>query len=84
MNTITLREANQNFSKIIAAVEHGREFIVTKRGRQVARLAPVERKAQVAPPEEALDAALKAMNARLEKFRLPRTVLKFSRDECYD
>lgn len=83
MHTITLREANQNFSKYIAAVEHGEEFIVTKRGREVARLMPVARTAEPVAPE-ALPRARQALEARLAKYRLPRAVVKFSRDECYD
>jgi prevent-host-death family protein len=38
--TITLREANQNFSRLIAAVERGEGFAITRRGREVARLTP--------------------------------------------
>lgn len=83
MHTITLREANQNFSKYIAAVEHGEEFIVTKRGREVARLTPVARPAGTASPDT-LPQARQALEARLAKYRLPHTVVKFSRDECYD
>ncbi len=83
MQTITVREANQNFSKYIAAVEHGAEFIVTKRGREVARLAPVVRAPQAARPD-ALALSRKALDARLAKFRLPRSVVNFSRGECYD
>lgn len=83
MRIITSRDANLNFSKYILAVEQGEEFIVTKRGREVARLAPVARTPEIAAPD-ALPKARKAMEARLAKFRLPRSVVKFSRDECYD
>ena len=38
--SIPLREANQNFSRIIAAVEQGEAFSITRRGREVARLLP--------------------------------------------
>jgi prevent-host-death family protein len=37
---ISLREANQNFSRLIAAVERGEAFCITRRGREVARLTP--------------------------------------------
>lgn len=83
MHTITLREANQNFSKYIAAVERGEEFTVTKRGREVARLAPIAR--PLGPTStHALLQARQALQARLAKYKLPRVVVKFSRDECYD
>jgi prevent-host-death family protein len=83
MHTITLREANQNFSKYIAAVERGEEFTVTKRGREVARLAPVARPLEP-PSADTLPQARQALEARLAKYKLPHTVVKFSRDECYD
>lgn len=37
---ISLRDANQNFSKLIAAVERGEAFCITRRGQEVARLTP--------------------------------------------
>lgn len=37
---ISLREANQNFSRLIAAVERGEAFSITRRGVEVARLSP--------------------------------------------
>lgn len=36
--TISAREANQNFAKILRAVEGGREFVVTRNGVAVARI----------------------------------------------
>jgi len=38
--SISLREANQNFSRLIAAVERGEAFCITRRGQEVARLLP--------------------------------------------
>ncbi|WP_395057172.1 type II toxin-antitoxin system Phd/YefM family antitoxin [Polaromonas sp.] len=38
--SISLREANQNFSRVIAAVERGEVFSITRRGESVARLTP--------------------------------------------
>ncbi|MBA3593080.1 MAG: type II toxin-antitoxin system prevent-host-death family antitoxin [Pseudomonadota bacterium] len=37
---ISLRDANQNFSRLIAAVERGETFCITRRGHEVARLLP--------------------------------------------
>ena len=37
---ISLREANHNFSRLIAAVERGEAFCITRRGQEVARLIP--------------------------------------------
>ena len=38
---ISVRDANQGFSRLIAEVEKGARFIVTKNNREVARLEPM-------------------------------------------
>jgi prevent-host-death family protein len=40
MREMTIREANQNFSQVIAAAERGEIIIITKNGTPVARIAP--------------------------------------------
>ena len=40
MDTITAREANQQFSRILSAVADGQEFVVTRNGVPVARISP--------------------------------------------
>ncbi len=40
MREITVREANQNFSQVIAAAERGETIIVTKNGKPVAKITP--------------------------------------------
>lgn len=40
MRQMTVREANQNFSQVIAAAERGETIIITKNGTPVARIAP--------------------------------------------
>ena len=40
MREMSVREANQNFSQVIAAAEHGETIVVTKNGRPVARITP--------------------------------------------
>jgi prevent-host-death family protein len=39
--TLTLRDANQSFSRCIRAVEAGEDFVITRNGKPVARLTPV-------------------------------------------
>lgn len=39
---ISLREANQHLSRYIKSVEKGEEWVITRRGKPVARLVPVE------------------------------------------
>lgn len=38
--TITAREANQGFSRVLAEVEAGAEYVVTRNGTPVARIVP--------------------------------------------
>ena len=40
MRTITARDANQAFSKVLAEVELGETVLITKKGRTVAELRP--------------------------------------------
>ena len=40
---VSLREANQHFSRYIEAVERGEEIIITRRGRPVAKIVKVRR-----------------------------------------
>ena len=40
MREMTVREANQNFSQVIAAAERGETIVITKNGTPVARIAP--------------------------------------------
>ncbi len=40
MREMTVREANQNFSKVIAAAEQGETIVITKNGKPVAKIAP--------------------------------------------
>lgn len=67
---ISLREANQNFSRMIAAVERGEVFAITRRGREVARLTPsnhAARASQAAAETSPLtDAAFAERMRRLE------------------
>lgn len=40
MREMSVREANQNFSQLVAAAERGETIIITKMGRPVAKVAP--------------------------------------------
>ncbi len=40
MREISVREANQNFSQMIAAAERGETIVVTKNGKPVAKITP--------------------------------------------
>jgi prevent-host-death family protein len=80
--SVSAREANQQFSRILRDVEAGTEVVVTRRGRPVARIVPVQasRERQLTPEQEAAHA--RSM-ARLRKgWDLGGG--KFNRDELYD
>ena len=51
--TLTLREANQSFSRCIRAVEAGEEFVITRNGKPVARLSPAGDQRVLTPEQEA-------------------------------
>lgn len=40
MNQVGVRELRQNLSRYLAEVKEGESFVVTERGREVARLSP--------------------------------------------
>ena len=64
MRSVSLMTANQEFSRLVREVERGAGFIITRRGRPVAKLVP-------APPEKADDpewaTAWERMMERLEE-----------------
>ena len=43
MREMSVREANQNFSQVIAAAERGETIIITKNGTPVAKISPQSR-----------------------------------------
>ncbi len=49
---VALREANQRFAQYVRAVEQGEAFVITRRGKPVARLVPVEPDKRVLTPEQ--------------------------------
>ena len=63
--TISLRDANQHFGQLIRAVEGGSEFVVTRRGRPVARIVPVRGAVRQLTPEQ--EAALARLRAAAEE-----------------
>ena len=76
LTTISAREANQSFSEIRARVEReGQSFVVTKRGRPVARLVPLEAHGRDLSPEK--EAALRRLFASAK----PLGVGRVTRDE---
>ncbi len=87
MQTITVRQANQNFSHYLSLVERGEEFTVTKRGKQVARLMPA---APVIQPASTPDAQARyleisrKLDAELAQFPRVNFGGPYIRDDAYE
>jgi prevent-host-death family protein len=80
MRTISAREANQGFSKLLQAVAEGEEVLITRRGRPVARLAPVE----PAPSQSERQAEIDRIIARLREGVDLGPPVSWTRDELYE
>ena len=80
MPTVTAREANQQFSELLAKVEAGEEFVVTKHGKPVATIKPYE------PAAAADKAARLARLAQMMEEGLPwgGDAGPFTRDEMHE
>jgi prevent-host-death family protein len=78
MKTVSAREANQHFSKLLADVEAGDEVVITRRGRPVARLV---RETRLSPEERAKAVEeLKKIMERGVRFEGP----PMTRDEMHE
>ena len=44
MDSINLKEARRRLGELVSAAEHGETIIITKRGKRVARIMPIEQK----------------------------------------
>jgi prevent-host-death family protein len=77
--TITAREANQQFAKVLREVAQGKEFVVTMRGRPVARITPAgEDGTHVPTPEQ------EAAWQRIRAFARPLGIKKVDREELHE
>ncbi len=79
MKSVSAREANQGFSKLLAEVAKGKEVVITRHGKPVARLVPVQDEAAAKKRE----AAIRRMMRRLEK-GVPLGGLRATRDEMHE
>ena len=79
MKTVSAREANQAFSKLLGDVENGQEIVITKRGAPVAKLVPYAARPLTAERKKALEELM----AIFEK-GLPFGGRRFTRDEMHE
>jgi len=81
MKTVTLREANKDFSKLVQEIERkGEQFLITRHGRPVARLVPHIEDKRANPDWVAAFERMK----QLHSTGLNLSGLKIDRDELYD
>lgn len=79
MKSVSAREANQAFSKLLARVAAGEEVIITRRGRPVAKLGPIRAEAA----ESGREAAIKRMMKRLKR-GVDLGGIRAARDEMHE
>lgn len=64
---ISLREVNQHLSRYIYAVEKGAEFVITRYGKPVAKIVPLDDEMEPRVLTLKQEAALERIKQRLEK-----------------
>jgi prevent-host-death family protein len=79
MRTVSAREANQHFSKLLEAAVSGEEVIITRHGTPVAKLVPC-RQAGAPDAEERRRAAIEWLRSG----PLPGPAPTWTRDELYE
>ena len=64
MKTVAVFEAKNRFSELLAAVEHGEEFTITRHGAPIARLVALNANVQSAPGQrERVSAVMQHLRA---------------------
>ena len=81
MKAVTARQANHEFSELLAQAERGEEILITKRGKPVALLCPYRRPVLTPERRKAIEHAIKLMAKGLP---WGNTVQTFSRDEMHE
>jgi prevent-host-death family protein len=79
MRSVSAREANQQFARILGEVAHGEEIVITRRGKPVAVLSPYRRGALTAGTEAAIEQVVAMMRRGFV-----RGARRFSRDEMHE
>ena len=79
VKTVSAREANQSFSKLLGEAARGEEVIITKRGKPVAKLVSVEKGSSDEERQRAIERMVKRMHRGIDLGG--RT---FTRDEMHE
>jgi prevent-host-death family protein len=83
---VSIREANQHLSRYLERVEQGAEIIITRRGKAIARVLPIEARPQLS---DAQRAARERMRERMSRgYALGGTYVDretlHERDQCQE
>jgi len=81
MPTIGAREANRSFSKILREAEGGKTVTITRNGRPVARLEPIQKLRKSSPDR---DRAIAEMVDAMKNSGLHFGGRRFTRDEMHE
>ena len=81
MKTVSARQANHNFSKLLSRVERGEEIMITKRSKPVAILCPYQPPRLTPERQAAINHAIELMAQGLPWGAALRT---FTRDEMHE
>jgi prevent-host-death family protein len=79
MRSVSAREANQQFARILGEAANGEEIVIAPRGKPVAVLAPYRRAPLTPEQETAIDELVELMRRGIGK-----GARRFSRDEIYE
>jgi prevent-host-death family protein len=79
MRTVSAREANQQFARILGEASAGEEIVITRRGKPVAVLAPY--RAQALTPDQ--KAAIRRVVEMMRR-GLVHDGRRFARDEMHE
>jgi prevent-host-death family protein len=79
MRSVSAREANQQFARILGEAASGEEIVITRRGKPVAVLVPWRRSPLTAEREAAIEQVVEIMRRGIG-----RGARRFSRDEMHE
>jgi prevent-host-death family protein len=79
MRSVSAREANQQFARILGEAASGEEIVITRRGQPVAVLSPYRAPAMTPEREAAIEQLLEMMRRGIV-----RGARRFNRDEIYE
>jgi prevent-host-death family protein len=82
MRTVGAREANQQFSRLLKEAENGKHITITRNGKAVAQLGPIESSRPIQDPK-ARKKAIERM-VRLMKKGIDLGGRRYTRDEMHD